>query len=79
VCDIGQTAPLTAFMLMTFEAGKSGGCMQDRDGFHHLATRPKLGEATKTQQENVAAQGRRPKALDLDDPEQRRRFMEGEV
>jgi hypothetical protein len=53
--------------------------MQDRDSFYHRAVRTKLGEVTKAQQENVAADGKKPKALDLDDPEQRRRFMEGEL
>jgi hypothetical protein len=56
-----------------------GGAMQDRDSFYHRAIRAKLGEAMKAQQENVAADGKEPKALDLDDPEQRRRFMEGKL
>jgi hypothetical protein len=50
--------------------------MQDRDSFYHRAIRTKVGEAMKAQQENVAADVKVPKALDLDDPEQRRRFME---
>jgi hypothetical protein len=53
-----------------------GVAMQDRDSFYHRAIRTRLGEAMKAQQQNVAADGKEPKALDLDDPEQRRRFME---
>jgi hypothetical protein len=54
--------------------------MQDRDSFFHraMAIRRKGGEALRAQQEHVAADGKPPKALDLDDPERRRRFMEGE-
>jgi hypothetical protein len=55
--------------------------MQDRDNLFRraMAIRTKVGKATKAQQENVAANGEEPKALDLDDPEQRRRFIEGEL
>jgi hypothetical protein len=56
-----------------------GVAMQDRDSFYHRAIRTKFGEATKAQQENVAAEATEPKALDLDDSEQRRRFMEGKL
>jgi hypothetical protein len=57
--------------------------MQDRDSFYLRAIR--RGDASKTlrkplseldQRENVATAGKEPKGLDLDDPEQRRRFME---
>jgi hypothetical protein len=34
---------------------------------------------TEPSQENVAPGGKEPKGLDLDDPEQRRRFMEGKL
>ena len=59
--------------------------MQDQDSFYHLAIRTRLGEALKAltkpllafhQQQSVAA-GKEPKGLDLDNAEQRRRFMEG--
>jgi hypothetical protein len=56
-----------------------GFAMRDRDSFYHRAIRTKVGEAMKAQQENVAADVKVPKALDLDDPEQRRRFMEGKL
>jgi hypothetical protein len=56
-----------------------GGAMQDRDSFYHRAIRTKLGEAMRAQQENVAADGKETKGLDLDDPEQRRRFIKGEL
>jgi hypothetical protein len=61
--------------------------MQDRDSFHHRASRTRIGDGRRAQhdlndplpeilRESVAA-GKEPKALDLDNPEQRRRFMEG--
>jgi hypothetical protein len=61
--------------------------MQDRDSFHHRASRTRIGDARRAQndlndplpqtlRESVAT-GKEPKALDLDNPEQRRRFMEG--
>jgi hypothetical protein len=53
--------------------------MQDRDSFYHRAIRTKVGEAMKAQQGNVAAEAKEPRALDLDGPEQRRRFMEGKL
>jgi hypothetical protein len=62
--------------------------MQDRDSFHHRASRTRIGDARRAQhdgndplletlKESVATDGKEPKALDLDNPEQRRRFMEG--
>jgi hypothetical protein len=54
-----------------------GGVMQDRDSFYHRAIRTKLGDAMRAQLEN--ADGKEPKGLDLDDPEQRRRFVEGKA
>jgi hypothetical protein len=56
-----------------------GVAMQDRDSFYHRAIRTKIVEAIKAQQENVAADRKELKGLDLDDPEQRRRFMEGKL
>ena len=53
--------------------------MQDRDSFYRRAIRTKLGDALRNPQENVAADANEPKALDLDDPEQRRRFLEGDL
>jgi hypothetical protein len=61
--------------------------MQDRDSFYHRAMRTKIGDARRaqhdplpaTQQENVATGGKEPKGLDLDIPEQRRRFMGGKL
>jgi hypothetical protein len=50
--------------------------MQDRDSFYNRAIRTKLRETTGA---NVPpADGKAQKAFDLDDPEQRRRFMESE-
>jgi hypothetical protein len=55
--------------------------MRVRDSLYHRARaiRTEVGEAARPQQVVVAADGKPPKALDLDDPEQRRRFMEGEL
>jgi hypothetical protein len=83
VSDIEErTTPLTEFNLTCWDAGDSnlnlGVAMQDRDSFYHHAIRTKLGEATRVQRENVVADGKEPKGLDLDNPEQRRRSMEGE-
>ncbi len=58
--------------------------MQDRDSFYHRAIRTRLGEALKAltrlaldRQQSVAGGGKESKGLDLDNPERRRRFMEG--
>ena len=58
--------------------------MQDRDSFYYRAIRTRLGDALKTltkpleldRQQSVAAGEKEPKGLDLDKPEQRRRFIE---
>jgi hypothetical protein len=58
--------------------------MHDRDSFYYRAIRTKLGDALRAQydlkepQPRVATGGMEAKGLDLDDPEQRRRFMAGE-
>jgi hypothetical protein len=54
-----------------------GGIMQDRDSFYHRAIRAKPREAMRAQQENVATDREEPKGLDLNDPEQRRRWEAG--
>jgi hypothetical protein len=89
VSNIEQTDLLIAFSL-TPGPGRTeseyGGAMQDRDSFYHRAIRTRLGEALKAltkpllaldQRQSVAGAGKEPKGLDLDKPEQRRRFMEG--
>jgi hypothetical protein len=55
--------------------------MQDRDSFYHRASRTRIGDARRAQhdlnqQESVATGWKEPKGLDLDNPEQRRRFMD---
>jgi hypothetical protein len=51
--------------------------MQDRDSFYHRAIRTKVGEAPRAQQEDVTTDAKEPKGLDLNDPEQRRRWEAG--
>jgi hypothetical protein len=55
--------------------------MQNRDGFYYRAIRTKLGDARRAQHHLSAPlpeplKKDQPKGLDLDDPEQRRRFLE---
>jgi hypothetical protein len=61
--------------------------MPDRDSFHHRASRTRIGDARRAQhdlndplpetlRESVATGGKESKGLDLDNPEQRRRFMD---
>jgi hypothetical protein len=57
--------------------------MQDRDSFYYRAVRTKLGGARRAQHDLSAPlpeplKKDSPKGLDLDDPEQRRRFLEDE-
>jgi hypothetical protein len=91
VSNIEQSELLTKFKSAGTQANRTeseyGGTMEDRDSFYHRAIRTTLGDALKTltkpllelhQQQSVAAGGKEPKGLDLDNLEQRRRFMEGE-
>jgi hypothetical protein len=76
VFGMEQTAPDGASIVKAFDAIEAGGWMRDRDTFHDHAVRAEHGEATNAQQGKVAADRKKTKALDLDDSELRRRFME---
>jgi hypothetical protein len=90
VINIEQTAPPAAFNLK-WDAGEPNlntGPMRDRDSFYYRAIRTKLGDTLRAQYDlseplpepltKALVMLDHPKGLDLDDPEQRRRFLEDE-